>query len=127
MAVSISLAVIAGLFFINTIFFIAACYRAHKAISEIEKLGQMLRLDFAPIIHDTTQILTDMRAIGQSANREMLKIGDSVTAVRQTARNIKEFEYLIHERIERPLLDITAVLSGVIKGGKVFGRHFLKR
>jgi hypothetical protein len=50
-----------------------------------------------------------------------------VTAVRDTARNIREFEALIQERIERPLLDITAVFSALLKGGKVFWNSIRKR
>lgn len=127
MSVTLALGIIAGLFFINTIFFIAAFYKGYRALSEIEKLTNMLRLTCAPIMHDATQILADVRVITRSADREMLKVGDSITAVRETARNIKEFEHLLHERIERPLLDVAAVLSGVVKGSKIFWRYVLKR
>ncbi len=124
---SISLAVIAGLIFINTIFIVVALIRALKAFGEAQKLFEMVRLQSSPVIHDLTQILSDVRSIVRSAEKEMVKVEDSITAVRDTARNLKEFEAMIQDRIERPLLDLTALISALLKGGKVFWQAFIKR
>ncbi len=124
---SISLAVIAGLIFINTIFIVVALIRALKAFGEAQKLFEMVRLESSPVIHDLTQILSDVRSIVRSAEKEMVKVEDSITAVRDTARNLKEFEAMIQDRIERPLLDLTALISALLKGGKVFWQAFIKR
>ncbi|MFQ5823164.1 MAG: DUF948 domain-containing protein [bacterium] len=127
MVISVSLAVIAGLILINTVFFVVALIKAIKAFGEAQRLLEMIRLHLAPITHDLTQILSDTRSIVRSAEKEMVKVEDSITAVRDTAKNIKDFESMIQERIERPLLDITAVLSALIKGSKVFWNNFIKR
>jgi uncharacterized protein YoxC len=127
MVISISIAVIAGLILINTIFLITALVKAMKAFGEAQKLFEMVRLQIAPITHDVTQIISDVRSIVRSAEKEMVKVEDSITAVRDTTRNIKEFEAMIQERIERPLLDVTAVLSALVKGFGVFWSHFFKR
>jgi len=34
---------------------------------------------------------------------------------------------MIQERIERPLLDVTSVLSALVKGGSVFWNNYAKR
>lgn len=120
MVISISVAVIAALMFIITVFIVAAAVRAFKAFGEAQKLMETVRFQIAPITHDLTQILSHVRTITRAAESQIEKINESVTAVRDTARNIKDFEALIQERIERPLLDITAVFSALLKGGKVF-------
>ncbi|RMD90237.1 MAG: DUF948 domain-containing protein [Calditrichaeota bacterium] len=127
MIISISLVVIAGLLLLNTIFLIMAMVRASQAFREAQKLMEMARLQIAPISHDVTQIISHIRTIVQTAEKEMDKVGDSIEAVRDTARNIKEFESLIQERIERPLLDVTAVLSALVKGGRVFWQSIKKK
>ncbi|MFQ6113116.1 MAG: DUF948 domain-containing protein [bacterium] len=127
MVISVSVAVIAGLLVISTIFFVVAMIKAVRAFNEAHKLMEMVRLQLAPITHDLTQIISEVRSIVRSAEKEMGKVEDSITAVRDTTRNIKEFEKMVQERIERPLLDITAILSALIKGGRVFWNNFVKR
>ena len=124
MIISISVAVIAVLLFVMTLFVVAASIRAFKAFGEAQKLMETVRFQIAPITHDLTQILGHMRIITHAAEKQIEKISESVTAVRDTARNIKEFEALVQERIERPLLDITAVFSALLKGSKVFWNKF---
>ena len=114
MDVSISLALIAGLILLNTVFFVPAMIKAMRAFSEARKLLELARLQLVPLSHDVSQIIGEARSIVRSVDKEMDKIGDSLTAVRDTTRNLKEFELMIQERIEQPLLDITAVLSVVM-------------
>ncbi|HEX9653172.1 MAG TPA: DUF948 domain-containing protein [bacterium] len=127
MVLSISVAAIAVLFFIITVFIVAASIRAFKAFGEAQKLMETVRFQIAPIAHDLTHILGNIRSIARAAENQLDKVSESVTAVRDTARNIKEFEALIQERIERPLLDITAVFSALLKGGRVFWNNFRRR
>jgi uncharacterized protein YoxC len=127
MVITISVAVIAALFFVITVFIVAASVRAFKAFGEAQKLLEAARFQLAPVTHDLTQILSSVRTIARSAENQLDKVSESVNAVRDTARNIREFEALIQERIERPLLDITAVLSALLKGGKVFWNNVRKR
>lgn len=127
MDISVSLTIIAALIFINTIFLSAALFKAIKMFAEAQKFVEMARLQIAPITHDVTQIIGDVRTIVKMIDKEMGKVGDSLSAVRDTTRNLREFEAMIQERIERPLLDITAILSALVKGGKVFWHNFTKR
>jgi hypothetical protein len=101
--------------------------KAIKAFGETQKLMEMVRLQLAPITHDLTQVISDVRSIVRTAEKEMGKVEDSLSAVRDTTRNIREFEAMIQERIERPLLDVTAILSALIKGGRVFWNSFVNR
>jgi hypothetical protein len=96
-------------------------------MNEAQKLLEMVRFQVAPITHDLTQIIGDVRTIVHSAEKEMDKISDSIGHVRDTTRNLRDFEYMLQDRIERPLLDITAVLSALVKGSRVFLAHLTKR
>lgn len=127
MDVSISVAIIAGLMLVNTIFVVAVLIKAMRAFGEARKLLEMARLQMAPLAHDVTQIMGDVRSIVRSVEKDMDKVGESLAAVRDTTQNLREFEAMIQERIERPLLDITAMLSAIVKGGRVFWSHFMKR
>ncbi len=127
MDISVSVAIIAALIFINTLFIVIALFKAIKVFGEIQKLVEMVRFHIAPVSHDLTHILGDVRSIVKAAEREMGKVGDSITAVRDTAVNLKEFEEMIQERIEQPLLDVTSVLSALVKGGRVFWNNYAKR
>jgi uncharacterized protein YoxC len=124
---STSLAIIAALFLLNTIFVVAVLVRALGVLHEARKFIEMVRLQIAPLTYDAGKIVNDVRSIVQKTEKEMDKISDGLAAVRDTARNIKEFEELIQERIERPLLDITAILSAIVKGGRVFWTNVIRR
>lgn len=106
---------------------IAIAVKAVKALSEAQRLLESTRLQMAPVIHDVTQIVADAQSIVRAVDREMDKVGDSLAAIRDTTRNVRDFELMIQKRIERPLLDITAVLSALVKGGRVFLNSFLRR
>ena len=127
MDISVSVAIIAALITINTLFIVIALFKAIKVFGEIQKLVEMVRLHIAPVSHDLTHILGDVRSIVKAAEGEMGKVGDSITAVRDTAVNLKEFEEMLQERIEQPLLDVTSVLSALVKGGRVFWNNYAKR
>lgn len=49
-----------------------------------------------------------------------LRSGEGVDHIRDTARNVKEFELLMQERLEKPLLEITPLISALLRVGKVF-------
>ena len=126
MDISTSVALIAGLLLLNTIFLVAFLIKAFKAFSEARKLLEMVRLQLAPVSHDVTKITTQVQGILVSVQKEMDKVGDSLSHVRDTTRNLKEFEFMIQERIQDPLQEIAALLSALVKGGRVFW-HTLTR
>ena len=127
MDISVSVAIIAALITITTLFMVIVLFKAINVFGEIQKLIEMVRLHIVPVTHDLTHILGDVRSIVKAAEGEMGKVGDSITAVRDTAVNLKEFEELIQERIEKPLLDVTSVLSALVKGGRVFWNNYARR
>ncbi len=127
MVAEISLAVIAASFVIIVAVLIPALLRIRAAANEAQRLLETARMQMAPMIHDLTLILADARSIVHSLDREMVKVSDSLEAVRETARSVREFEAMVQERIERPLLDLAGTLSGLVKGFSVFFRVLRSR
>ncbi len=120
MNISTSIMLIAGLLLLNTIFLVVFLVKAFMAFSEARKLFEAIRLQLVPISHDITRITTEVKGILTSVQKDMDKVSDSLDHVRDTTRNLKEFEFMIQERIQEPLLEITTLLSALIKGGRVF-------
>ena len=120
MDISTSVAVIAGLFLLNTIFLVIFLFKAFKALTEAQKFLETARMQLTPLSHDITRITTEAKGILATVQKDLDKVGDSLDHVRDTTQNIKEFEYMIRERIQEPLLEITALLSALAKGGRVF-------
>ena len=127
MDISLSAEIIAILSIINTIFIVVALIKIIKTIGETQKLIELARMHIAPIAHDVTQITGDIRSVVKSIEKQVDNIDDGVAHVRDTARNIKEFELMVQHRIEEPLLEVTSVLSAIIKGSRVFWRSFSRK
>ena len=127
MDVSTSIALIAGLLLLITIFLVVFLLKTFKTFSEAQKLFEAARLQIVPISHDITRITTEVRGILASVQKDMDKVSDSLDHVRDTTRNLKEFEFMIQERIQEPLLEITTLLSALMKGGRVFWRTLSRK
>ena len=127
MDISTSVMLIAGLLLVNTIFLVVFLVKAFMAFSEARKLFEATRLQLVPISHDVTRITTEVKGILASVQKDMDKVGESLDHVRDTTRNLKEFETMIQERIQEPLLEITTLLSALIKGGRVFWNTFTRK
>ncbi len=127
MDISTSIALIAGLLLLITIFLVVFLLKAFKTFSEAQKLFEAARLQIVPISHDVTRITTEVKGILTSVQKDMDKVGDSLDHIRDTTRNLKEFELMIQERIQEPLLEITTLLSALMKGGRVFWRTLSRK
>ena len=126
MDISTSIALIAGLLLLNTIFLIIFLVKAFQAFTEARKFLETARMQLTPVSHDITRITTEMKGILTTVQKDLDKVGDSLDHVRETTRNLKEFETMIQERIQEPLLEIGTLLSALVKGGRVFW-HVLTR
>jgi hypothetical protein len=106
---------------------VAALLRIRKLAIETEKLVETVRMNIPPLIHDVTKITGDIRSIVHTFERQAPKVGDAVEALRMTARDVQHFERMIRERIERPVLDLTALVSGLARGIVSFWRTLISR
>jgi uncharacterized protein YoxC len=127
MDISISVAFIAVFMFIIMVFLVVFLIKAIRAFTEAQKLIEMIRLQTPPILHDVAQIMGEVRSTVKSVHKGVDTVGDSLVDLKETTRNIREFEATIQERVEQPLLEMVSLLSALVKGGKVFWQHLFKR
>lgn len=127
MDISISVAFIAVFLFIIMVFLVVFLIKAIRAFTEAQKLIEMIRLQTPPILHDVAQIMGEVQSTVKSVHKGVDTVGDSLVDLKETTRNIREFEATIQERIEQPLLEMVSLLSALVKGGKVFWLHLFKR
>ncbi|MCF8131462.1 MAG: DUF948 domain-containing protein [Deltaproteobacteria bacterium] len=92
MDISTSVALIAGLLLLITVFLVVFLVKACRAFSEAQKFIETARLQLTPLSHDVTRITTEVKGILSSVQRDLDKVGDSLDHVRETTRNLKEFE-----------------------------------
>jgi uncharacterized protein YoxC len=127
MLIEIAVSVIAVCMFIITAGFISLAIKIKSTLNEAQKLIEQVRYQTAPLVHDATQIASDVRMIVKSLEKELPKVSDSLEAVRGTARDIREFEEMLRERVERPLLDLTSIIAGLAKGIVIFWKTLAHR
>ena len=127
MDISISVTFIAIFLFIITVFLVIFLIKAIRAFTEAQKFIEMIRLQTPPLLHDVTQIMGEVRSTVKSVHKGVDTVGESLVDLQETTRNIREFEVMLQKRVEQPLLEIVAVLSALVKGGKVFWQHFFNR
>ena len=110
-----------------TIGLVSVSLAARRTLNEAHKLIEQVRFQTAPVVHDATQIAGDIRTIVKTIEKELPKVSDSLEAVRGTARDIRDFEEMLRERIERPLLDLTSIIAGLSKGIVIFWKTLAQR
>ncbi|HHL72533.1 MAG TPA: DUF948 domain-containing protein [Bacteroidetes bacterium] len=122
MSVEISLTVIAVCIALITIGVIPVLLALRRTFVQAERLVEQVRMQTAPLVHDATQIAGDLRHIVKTMEKELPKVSDSIESIRRTAADVHEFEIMVRERIEQPLLDLTAIIAGLSKGLVIFWR-----
>lgn len=127
MMMTVSVMVIAACMLFIMMAAVATLLRIRKVAMEVERLVETVRMNLPPLIHDMTKITSDVRSIVHTLERQAPKLGDAVESLRMTTRDIYDFERMIRERLERPLLDLTALVSGIVRGVVTFWRTLISR
>lgn len=116
MLVTISITVIAASIVVFTIFLIPVLLQIRRTARELEKLIDTTRLQLVPLSHDLTTILSKVNGILKSIHRQVDKVEDGITSVRDAARNLHSFQMEIQRVIEEPLIELAALVRGVVHG-----------
>jgi uncharacterized protein YoxC len=116
MLVTISITVIAASIVVFTIFLIPVLLQIRRTSRELEKLIDTTRLQMVPLSHDLTMISSKVNGILKSIHRQVDKVEDGITSVRDVARNLHSFQMEIQRVIEEPLIELAALVRGVIHG-----------
>jgi len=92
MILEISVAVIAFFVVIFVIGLLIALVQIRRTAKEAEKLMETSRQQIAPISHDLTIIVNDVKRIIQSIQKQMGMVEDGVGDIKDTVARITRFE-----------------------------------
>lgn len=120
MLVTISIAVIAASVVIFTVFLIPTTLQVRRTSRELEKLIDTTRLQMVPLSHDLTAISSEVNGILKSIRRQMDKVEEGITSVRDVARNFQVFQMEIQRVVEEPLIELAALVRGLVHGFEAF-------
>ena len=124
MLLTISVTVIAASVVVFTVFLIPVLLQVRRTSRELEKLFDTARMQITPLSHDLTAISLEIKGIFQSIRRQVDKVEDGITSVRDAALRLKEFQAEIEQTIERPLLELASLAKAVSRGAEAFLRIF---
>lgn len=126
MLLTISVTVIAAIMVVALIFQIPILLQIRRTAREAEKFLETSRTQIVPLSHDLTVIFQEVKTILQSIHRQVDRVEESVTTVRDAATRLREFEEEILGGIEGPLLELAALIKAISQGVSAFLRVLLR-
>lgn len=126
MVMTVSVAIIAVCMLLIMIALVAVLIRARSLLHELERFVNTTREYVPALMHDVTQISSDVRSIVRTVERDVPKVSQALESLRATAAEIHELERLIRDKIERPLLSLSSLIGGILRGLNAFGRALLR-
>jgi uncharacterized protein YoxC len=124
MLLTISATVIAVSVAIFVIVLIPVISQVRRTAREAEKFLETARMQIAPLSHDLTVISREISGILQSIHRQVDRVEEGMTTVRDAAGRLREFEETVLTRVEEPLLELATLINAVSRGIAAFLRYF---
>jgi uncharacterized protein YoxC len=122
MLLTISVTVIAVVMVVAVLFLILVLLQIRRTAREVERILETARLQIVPLSHDLTVISQEVRGVLQSIHRQVDGVEESITTVRDAVVRLREFEEEILPEIERPLFELTTLISAVSRAIGAFAR-----
>lgn len=126
MLLTISVTVIAAIMVVALIFQVPILLQIRRTAREAEKFLETSRTQIVPLSHDLTVIFQEVKTILQSIHRQVDRVEESVTTVRDAATRLREFEEEILGGVEGPLLELAALIKAISQGVSAFLRVLLR-
>ena len=120
MILEISVAVIAFFVVIFVIGLLIALVQIRRTAKEAEKLMETSRQQIAPISHDLTIIVNDVKRIIQSIQKQMGMVEDGVGDIKNTVTRITQFEKDLQEKLQRPIIEFATLISAMSNAFRAF-------
>jgi uncharacterized protein YoxC len=121
---AVSVAVIAAVMVLGLICLIPVLLQIRRTAKEAEKLFDTVRAQIAPISHDIIVISQDIKSIVKSVHRQVDRIEDGVEMVHDMAILAKDIQLELKRKIEKPMLQLAAILSGIKRGFEAVSHIF---
>ena len=120
MILEISVAVIAFFVVVFVIGLLFVFVQIRRTAKEAEKLLDTSRQQIAPITHDLAIILNDTKKIVESIQSQVGKVEHGVDQFKETAVRINEFEKMVQQKIEQPILELSVLVTAISKALRAF-------
>jgi len=120
MILEISVAVIAFFVVVFVIGLLFALVQMRRTAKEAEKLMETTRQQIAPISHDLTIIVNDVKRIITSIQKQMSIVEDGVGDIKNTVTRITNFEKELQEKLQQPVIEFATLISAVSKAVRAF-------
>ena len=127
MLLTISVSVIAAFIVIFVLFLIPVLLQIRRMSRELEKLIETARMQLTPLSHDLTILSFELKGIFQSIHRQVDKIEEGVTSVRNAALDLKRFQEEVQQIVEEPLLELASWVKGMKHVVEAFLRIFRRQ
>jgi uncharacterized protein YoxC len=122
MVLTISVTVIAVVMIIAMLFLILTLLQIRRTARQVEEFLETARMQIVPLSHDLTVISQEVKGVVQSIHRQVDGVEESITTVRDAVVRLREFEEEILPEIERPLFELTTLISAVSRAIGAFAR-----
>ena len=127
MILEISVAIIAFFVVVFVIGLLFALAQIKRTAKEAEKILETGRQQIAPISHDLTIIVNDIKRIVQSIQKQMGMVEDGVGDIKDTVARITRFEEELQEKLQQPVIEFATLISAISKAVRAFLNILEKR
>jgi uncharacterized protein YoxC len=122
----ICLIIIAAALSIRAFIHVPMLLQFRRTALEVEKAIEAVRMQVAPLSHDLAIISQEVNRILASVHRQVESVGEGVDTFRDTALRLRRLEEDFLQKVEKPLLDATTVIRGVLEGIHLVKRLFTR-
>ncbi len=116
MFVTISVAFIAAGMIAILWFQVSLLLQIRRTASTLEKFLETARSHVVPLSHDLTVFTQDLSGIMHSIHRQVDKVEESITTIRDAAARIRGFGGRLFRRDEGPLLELMTLIVAAGQG-----------
>ncbi len=120
----ICLIIIAAALSILAFIHVPVLLQLRRTALEVEKVIEAVQMQVAPLSHDLAILSQEVNRILASVHRQIESVEKGVDTFRDTALRLRRLEDDFLQKVEKPLLDATTVIRGVLEGIQLVKRLF---
>lgn len=120
----ICLIIIAAALSILAFIHVPVLLQLRRTALEVEKVIEAVRMQVVPLSHDLAILSQEVNRILASVHRQIESVEEGVDTFRDTALRLRRLEEEFLQKVEKPLLDATTVIRGVLEGVQLVRRLF---
>ncbi len=119
---TISITIIAAAIVVVAIILIPLILQIRRTAREAEKLLETARMEIVPLGRDVTIVSKEIRGILESVHRDVDRIEEGITTVRDAAERLRDFEEAALAIVEAPVVRLATLVNAASRGVGAFMR-----